>query len=179
LAWATTSRISLCSSPNDRGTLRTSTKRENILLRKGYGFADRRKGKPTTPKTVFAIASLDKQFIAAAILRLEEMGKRKISDPLSRFFDFVPADKSAITLHQVLSHTSDLRNEYWDAHPPMTREQFVRSILCDQSLQSVPGTRWQYSNSGFWMLEEVIARVSGMAYEEFLAKALFAPAGHG
>jgi CubicO group peptidase (beta-lactamase class C family) len=152
---------------------------ETVLLRNGYGFADRRKGTPATADTVFAIASLDKQFIAAAILRLEEMGKLKTSDPLSRFFDFAPPDKAGITLHQVLTHTSGLRNEYWDSHPGMSREQFVRFILCEQKLLAPPGRRWEYSNSGFWMLEEVVARASGMAFEDFLEDALFKPAGMG
>jgi CubicO group peptidase (beta-lactamase class C family) len=148
-----------------------------ILLRKGYGLADRRAGVPATPETAYNIASLDKQFIAAAILRLEELGKLHTSDPLTRFFDFVPAEKKAITLHQLLSHTSGLRNEYWDEHPALSREQFVRLVIADEPLESAPGTEWSYSNSAFIVLEKVIEIASGRSYEQFLHDELFAPAG--
>src|ERR1700694_2928739 len=121
---------------------------ETVLLRKGYGLADRRAHEPATPETAFNIASLDKQFISAAILRLEELRKLKTSDPLGRFFDFVPLDKKDVTLHQVMSHTSGLANEYWDEHPRLTREQFVHFVLAEQKLESKPGTKWGYSNSG-------------------------------
>src|ERR1700682_1866139 len=152
-------------------------RRGEVILRKGYGQADRRAHVPVTPETAFNIASLDKQFISAAILRLEELGKLKTTDTLGQFFDFVPADKKDIPLHQVLSHTSGLQNTYWDKHPTLTREQFVRFILTEQKLESAPGTDWSYSNSGFILLERVIELASGQPYERFLHDALFVPAG--
>jgi CubicO group peptidase (beta-lactamase class C family) len=148
-----------------------------VILRKGYGLADRRARVAATPETVYNIASLDKQFIAAAILRLEELGKLHTSDPLTRFFDFVPDDKKAITLHQLMSQTSGLRNEYWDEHPTLSREQFVHLVLAEQPLESAPGTEWSYSNSAFIVLERVIEVASGRSYEQFLHDELFAPAG--
>jgi CubicO group peptidase (beta-lactamase class C family) len=129
---------------------------DEIILHKGYGFSDRRRDAPNTPSTVFSLASLDKQFIAAAILRLEEMGKLHTTDPIAKFFDFVSEDKSAITLHHILSHTAGLRNEYWDQHPEMNRQAFVRLVLHDQPLLATPGKEWRYSNSGCIVLEEVI-----------------------
>jgi CubicO group peptidase (beta-lactamase class C family) len=148
-----------------------------VLLRKGYGQADRRTQVAASPETAYNIASLDKQFIAAAVLRLEELGKLRTSDPLTRFFDFVPAEKTAITLHQLLSHTSGLRNDYWDEHPTLSREQFVRLVLAEEPLESAPGTAWSYSNSAFIVLERVIEIASGRPYEQFLHDELFAPAG--
>jgi len=148
-----------------------------VILRKGYGLADRRARVAATPETAYNIASLDKQFIAAAILRLEELGKVHTSDPLTRFFDFVPDDKKAITLHQLMSHTSGLRNEYWDEHPTLSREQFVHLVIAEQPLESAPGTEWSYSNSAFIVLERVIEIASGRSYEQFLHDELFAPAG--
>lgn len=150
---------------------------ETVILRKGYGFADRRRALPVTPTTAFDIASLDKQFIAAAILRLEEMGKLRTTDTLDRFFDFVSAEKRGITLHQLLTHTSGLPNAYWDEHAEMTRKEFVRYILRDQPLASPPGKQWRYSNSAFVVLEEIIEQVSGKPYDTFLHEALYLPAG--
>lgn len=150
---------------------------EKVVFRRGYGFADRRRGIPDTPETVFDIASLDKQFIAAAILKLEEMGRLKTSDTLGSFFDFVPADKREITLNQMLSHTSGLENEYWDSFPKLNRPEFVRLLLTERKLESAPGSEWNYSNSGYIILEEIIERVSGKHYEDFLRHAVFKPAG--
>ena len=150
---------------------------KEVLLRKGYGQADRRTHVPASPETAYNIASLDKQFIAAAVLRLEELGKLRTSDPLTRFFDFVPEEKKTITLHQLLSHTSGLRNEYWDEHPTLSREQFVRLVLAEEPLESAPGTAWSYSNSAFIVLERVIELASGRPYEQFLHDELFVPVG--
>ncbi|MBV8519095.1 MAG: beta-lactamase family protein [Acidobacteria bacterium] len=149
---------------------------DEILLRKGYGLADRRARIAATPRTAYNIASLDKQFIAAAILKLEESGKLATTDTLARFFDFAPDDKKNITLHQLLSHTSGLPNDYWDEHAELSREQFVRFVLA-QPLESRPGTEWSYSNSAFIVLERIIELASGVAYERYLHDALFAPAG--
>jgi CubicO group peptidase (beta-lactamase class C family) len=147
-----------------------------IVLRKGYGLADRRAHVAATPETAYNIASLDKQFIAAAILKLEESGKLTTGDKLARFFGFVPDDKKDITLHQLLSHTSGLRNDYWDEHADLSREQFVKFML-SEPLESRPGTEWSYSNSAFIMLERIIEIASGKPYEQYLHDALFAPAG--
>ena len=149
---------------------------ERILLRQGYGLADRQRGIPNRPDTAFNIASLDKQFIAAGILRLEEMGRLRVADTLDRFFDAVPEDKKGITLHQVLSHTAGFPDEYWDEHEEMTRAAFVSSVFT-QPLLAPPGTRWSYASFDYWLLEEVIERASGMPFEAFLRRELFEPPG--
>ena len=147
-----------------------------ILLRKGYGLADRRARVPAAPQTAYNIASLDKQFIAAAILKLEESGKLRTDDRLTRFFDFVPTDKREITLHQLLSHTSGLRNDYWDEHADLSREEFVKFVL-SEPLEGSPGAAWSYSNSAFIVLERIIEIASGISYEHYLHDTLFTPAG--
>jgi len=150
---------------------------EDVLLRKGYGLADKKRGIANRSDTAFNIASLDKQFIAAGILRLEEMGKLSVSDPISRFFDFVPDDKKNITLHQVLTHTAGFSDEYWDEHPELTRAEFIRWVVTERKLLASPGKEWSYASFDYWLLEEVIERASGMPFEEFLNRELFAPAG--
>ena len=157
------------------GTVLVSRGKE-VLVRSAFGYADRKQGVLNTPETVFNLASLDKQFIAAAVLRLQELGKLHTTDTLKKFFDFVPEEKSAISVHQLLSHTAGLKNDYWDEHPAMDKPAFVRFVIKDQALQSAPGKQWLYSNSGFVVLEEIIARASGKPYETFLQEALFAPA---
>jgi CubicO group peptidase (beta-lactamase class C family) len=154
-----------------------AAKGEDVILEKAYGLSDRRRGIPNTTSTVFSLASLDKQFIAAAVLRLEELGKLKTSDSIAKFFDFVPPEKSAVTLHTLLSNTSGLPNDYWDQHPQMDRPAFVRFVLHDRPLVAPPAESWLYSNSGFVVLEEVVERVSGKPFDVFLQEAIFDPAG--
>ena len=152
-------------------------KGDQVLLRKGYGLIDRKRTLPVTPETVFSIASLDKQFIAACILKLEEAGKLKVTDSITKFFDFVPDDKKAITVHQLLSHTSGIPDDYWDEHKELLRAEYVRYVLNNLKLESQPNTNGSYTNAGFIILEEIIARVSGKPYEKFIQEAIFRPAG--
>lgn len=149
---------------------------DSVVFRKAYGLADRRKGIANTPETAFNIASLDKQFIAAGILRLEEMGKLRTTDTLDRFFDSVPEDKKAITLHQVLSHTAGFPDEYWDEHETLSRADFIALVL-RKPLESPPGTAWSYASFDYWLLEEVIERVAKMPFEQFLRREFFDPLG--
>ena len=150
---------------------------DEVLLRKGYGLADRKRGIPNRSDTAFNISSLDKQFIAAGILRLEELGKLSTGDPLARFFDFAPDDKKNITLHQVLTHSAGFSDEYWDQHPELTRAEFIKWVLTQRPLESPPGKEWSYVTFDYWLLEEVIERASGMPFEQFLRRELFEPAG--
>jgi CubicO group peptidase (beta-lactamase class C family) len=86
-------------------------KEGETLLHKGYGFADRENSTPNAKETVFDIGSITKQFTAAAIMKLEMQGKLNTNDLLSKYLPDVPADKTGITLHQVLTHTAGLRNK--------------------------------------------------------------------
>ena len=149
-----------------------------VVLRKGYGSTDRYTGgAPNRPDTAFNIASLDKQFIAAGILRLEELGKLKTTDTLARFFPNAPDDKKAITLHQVLTHTAGFPDEYWDSYETLTRAQFIEKILKEKALVSAPGKEMSYASFDYWLLEEVIERASGMPFEQFLRREFFDPLG--
>jgi len=146
-----------------------------VVLHKGYGLSDRARYVPVTTETVFDIASITKQFTAAAILRLEIDGKLKTTDTISRFFPNTPEDKSAITLHQLLTHTSGLQ-AVLDGNQPVNRDQFIEGML-KSPLNSKPGERFAYSNAGFTLLAAIIETVSGKSYEAFLTEQLFKPAG--
>ena len=79
-----------------------------MIISKGYGFSDQEKKIYNTPKTIFDIGSITKQFTATAILKLEMQGKLSTDDSLAKYFDQVPADKANITLHDLLRHQSGL-----------------------------------------------------------------------
>ena len=146
------------------------------LLNKGYGYADWAAARPMTPDTVFDTGSVSKQFTAAAILKLEEMGKLRVEDPITRFLPDVPADKRGITLHHLLTHTSGFGLEVREAADAPTRERMV-AITLGAKLQTRPGEAYDYSNAGYSLLGAVVEIASGEAYEPFLRRHLWSPSG--
>lgn len=147
-----------------------------VVLHKGYGLADREKKIPYTPETVFDIGSITKQFTGAAILKLEMAGKLQTTDPITKYFDGVPADKQAITLHHLLTHSAGLEDGFGGDYEEMPRDVLVQKALASKLLWA-PGTRYRYSNAGYSLLGAVVEKVSGQPYETFLHEQLFKPAG--
>jgi len=154
-----------------------------ILLRDGYGWADEKRQIPNTPETIFDIGSITKVFTAVAIMQLEEKGKLKTSDPITKYFREVPSDKSAISLHHLLTHTSGLEHEdFYDQSPEQIRlilrdrEKFIHRILSFPPAFK-PGERRLYSNFGFSFLAAIVEQLSGKSYEEYLRDNIFKPAG--
>ena len=153
-------------------------KEGKVILHNGYGLADREKNIPVNKDTVFCIGSITKRFTRAAILKLEEQGKLKRSDPLSKFFEDIPADKKDVTVEQVLEHTAGF-HEYHDTKgdfEEMDRKKALNIIL-NQKLRFEPGSRQAYSNSGYTLLAVLIELVSGQPYPTYLKENLFKPAG--
>jgi CubicO group peptidase (beta-lactamase class C family) len=157
------------------GTVLVARKGE-ILLNKGYGLADKRKGIPCTADTVFDLGSITKQFTAAAILKLEAEGKLSVGDPITRYFEDVPQDKKGITLHHLLTHTAGLLHGYGADYEPAMRDETMKLIL-DTPLIFRPGEEWSYSNGGFSMLGAIIEKLTGLGYEEYLRESFFKPLG--
>jgi CubicO group peptidase (beta-lactamase class C family) len=147
-----------------------------VLLNKGYGLADRGSRRAYTADTLFDIASISKQFTAAGILRLEMAGKLKVEDTLGKFFPEAPADKAAITLHQLLTHTSGLRDTFGEEYAPVSRAELMRRVFASQLL-GPPGRRYRYSNGGYSVLAAVLEVASGGTYEDWLRAQVFTPAG--
>jgi CubicO group peptidase (beta-lactamase class C family) len=126
--------------------------------------------------TVYDLMSMTKQFTAAAILKLEMQGRLRTSDPIGRYVGPVPEDKRAITLHQLLTHTSGLTEALGDDYDVLSREQMLAEALSSR-LRTTPGREFHYSNVGYGILAAIIERVSGLGYEQFLATHLLRPAG--
>ena len=154
---------------------------DRVLLRKAYGSADpsgpAASEHPVRTDSVFTVGSITKQFTAAAIMKLVMQGRVRTDDPIHEYFEDVPEDKRAITLHHLLTHTAGLRSDFAETDFELVdREEYARRALHSQ-LASKPGERYRYSNSGFSLLAAVVEKVSGLTYEEFLRKELFEPAG--
>jgi CubicO group peptidase (beta-lactamase class C family) len=151
--------------------------------RVAVGGADLEQGRAVTPTTAFHAASLSKQVTAFAVLLLEEDGALSVDDPLARH---VPeaAHLGPITLRQLLNHTSGLRDQWtllgaagWRNEDLVTDEQALRMVLAQRGGNFAPGTAYQYNNSGYTLLAEVVRRRSGMSLAAFAKKRIFEPLG--
>ena len=138
--------------------------------------ADRAKHVPARCDTAYDIGSITKQFTAAAILKLQMMGRLGISDRIDRFIDGVPPDKRVITINDLLTMTSGLTDSLGGDYQPLSREQMLTEAMRSRLL-STPGSTWHYSNVSYSILAAIIEKASGLGYEQFLARYLFRPAG--
>jgi CubicO group peptidase (beta-lactamase class C family) len=151
-------------------------KGEEVLLRNAYGLANREEQLAPTPETPFCIGSLTKQFTAAAILHLATQDKLQFSDSIAAYFPDTPADKSAITIHHLLTHTAGLEDIFGDDYELVSRDWIVDQAL-NSSLLWEPGHQYQYSNAGYSLLGAITELVSGQPYERYLHEHLLQPAG--
>ncbi|MBI3403855.1 MAG: serine hydrolase [Acidobacteria bacterium] len=148
-----------------------------ILLSKGYGFANRAKKIPFTADTVSNIGSIVKQFTGAAIMKLEMQGKLNTNDPIGKYLPNVPPDKSEITIHHLLTHSAGFRGDFGGRDDEaIGRDDLVKKVLA-APLKSKPGEHFEYSNEGFSLAAAIVEIVSGKTYEQFLYENLFKPAG--
>lgn len=162
--------------PEQAGGTAIAARDGKIVTCKGFGMADRAKRVRADCDTVYDVMSITKQFTAAAILKLETMGKLRVTDPLSRFVGPVPEDKRGITLDHLLTHTAGLVDGLGGDYDVLSREEMLRRGLSSR-LRSAPGRKHRYSNLGYSILAAVVEKASGMGYEAFLATRLFRPAG--
>ncbi|HTF63266.1 MAG TPA: serine hydrolase domain-containing protein, partial [Edaphobacter sp.] len=152
------------------------------LIDQGYGSADLEWNIPNDPSTKFRLGSITKQFTAASILLLQERGKLNIDDPISKYMPDAPAAWSKVTIYNVLTHTSgipsftsfpDYRSTEWkDTNPTELVARFR-----DKPLEFEPGTKFNYSNSGYVLLGYLIEKISGQTYADFLQQNIFTPLG--
>jgi CubicO group peptidase (beta-lactamase class C family) len=147
-----------------------------VVISEGYGYSDVQEGRKNSARTVFDIGSITKQFTAAAIMKLEMAGKLSTEDRLSKYFTNVPADKSEITIHQILRHSSGLISTVGRDYDRISEGAFIDSVM-RSPLRFRPGTAFSYSNIGYSLLGMIVEKVSGMSYERFLYQNLWRPAG--
>jgi CubicO group peptidase (beta-lactamase class C family) len=149
---------------------------DTILLHQAYGIANIPDQIPNYTSTLFSTGSVTKQFTAAAIVYLESRGKLSTDDSIDKFFINVPPDKSEITIHHLLSHTSGLAHAYGSDEDSIGRDLFIANVLA-QPLEFEPGEQYAYSNAGYSLLAAIIEIVSDENYEAFLQENLFKPLG--
>jgi CubicO group peptidase (beta-lactamase class C family) len=148
-----------------------------LIFQRGYGYANLEWQIPFTPDTRFRIGSLSKQFTAAAILLLQQDGKLKTSDPISRFYPNSPATWSDITLRNLLAHTSGIPDVDFSLvlkYSPHTPEELMKGIP-EKPLEFQPGTKAEYANINYMLLGRVIEQASGAPYCRFLQERILRP----
>jgi CubicO group peptidase (beta-lactamase class C family) len=157
------------------------TRGDQVLFDKSYGYANLEWNTPFTEDAKFRLGSLTKQFTAASILLLQERGKLKTTDLISRYLDDSPAAWNKITLRNLLTHSSGIPNftdvpDYGSkiALLPTTPDKEYLSFH-DKPLDFQPGVKFSYSNSNYLLLGMIIEKVSGMKYSNFLQQNLFGP----
>ncbi len=143
-----------------------------VIYKKAFGMADREWNVANTMNTKFRIGSVTKQFTATCILQLAEQGKLNIDDKLSKYIPDYPKGDS-ITIHMLLSHTSGIKNytelsEFWPkAVLPLSTDSMI-ALFKNQPLDFSPGTKWNYSNSGFFLLGVIVEKASGKKFNDYL-----------
>src|SRR5688500_8376152 len=155
-----------------------------IEYARGYGMADVQAGVPITPRTIFDIGSTSKQFTAAAVLLLAQQGKLSLDDDVRRHIPELPQYQKPITIRHLLHHTSGLRDYIGlltlggaNTEGHTTAKQALDAIVRQKALNFEPGAEFLYSNSGYFLLSQIVERVSGKSMRAFAQENLFAPLG--
>jgi CubicO group peptidase (beta-lactamase class C family) len=153
------------------------------IFKKAYGLANKNRNAVNDTETKFNIGSMNKMFTAVAVAQLAERGKLSFDDTISKHLPNYPhktvADK--VTIHQLLTHTSGLgnyQNEKFLAQ--LDRVKTVADLLpffANEPLTFEPGTKWEYSNSGYVVLGLIIEKASGQNYFDYVRENIFKPAG--
>ena len=155
---------------------------DSILLQKGYGYRDAQKQIPHDSSSLFQIGSLSKSFTAICILQLQEQGRLRLSDKLSRYFPFYKIG-SEVTIENLLSHTGGIweyskddafMNSIYSGH--LTQAAFWE-LVGKKPLDFTPGTEFSYSNTGYMMLGYLIEKVTGRTYWQVVREGIFNKAG--
>lgn len=160
-------------------------KGSNVLLTDFAGEASKAFHVPNTIDTKFNLGSMNKMFTSVAVARLVESGKLSFDDPIGKWVDetWLPKDvTSKITVRHLITHTSGLGSYFNEAYQESSRALFrklddYKPLIKDDKPAFTPGERFQYSNTGMFLLGVVIEKVTGEDYFEHIRKAIYAPAG--
>ena len=153
-----------------------------VLLARGYGTANLEHSVAVTPETVFHIASISKNILAAVVLQLVDEGKLRLDDDITKYVPEAPTLGHHVTVRQLLNHTSgiysftSLPDAANNERLELTHEQ-VLGLIKDKPFEFEPGTRWRYDNSAFYIAGMVVERVTKQEYGAYVREHVFKPLG--
>lgn len=151
-------------------------KKGEIIYKEAFGLANMEWNFPNTVDTKFRIGSLTKQFTSAAILQLAEAGKLSLQDPLSKYVKNFPKSDS-VTIHMLLNHTSGIKSYTNMAKfrnvltAPLSKDSII-NFFKNEPYDFSPGTKYNYNNSGYFLLGYIIEKVSGQSYSNYISQHL-------
>jgi len=157
---------------------------DTLIYAKGYGMANLDYGVPITTQTIFEMGSVSKQFTAYAIVLLAKQGKLSLDDDIHKYLPWVPDFEKKITISNLLYHTSGIRD--YDQllsiagttqEDVITREHVIKVLNKQQTLNFDPGEQYIYSNSGYFLLGEIVHTVTGKTLRQFTDSVIFKPLG--
>lgn len=165
------------AAPGTPGCAVAASLHGKVVVNRAYGSADLERDVPIATSTVFDAGSLVKQFVAASTLILVEEGRLSLADDVHKYVPELPDYGHRITLDHLLTHTSGIRD--WTGMLPLAERKVdaLTMTLRQRGLNFAPGEEWAYSNGGYVLLKEIVARTSGMSFAEFSRKRLFEPLG--
>ncbi|ATB41287.1 hypothetical protein CYFUS_006752 [Cystobacter fuscus] len=172
------------NSPSSPGCALGIYQDGRVLYSRGYGMADLNQATPITPTTLFDVGSVSKQFTAASVVLLANEGKLALTDDIRKYLPEIPDYGTPITVDHLLHHTSGLRDynqllffkgyHYED----FTDDDDALDVIARQrALKFKPGTRFEYSNTGYFLAALIVKRVTGKSLAEFARERLFQPLG--
>ena len=153
-----------------------------INYKKAFGTANLELNTPMQVDNVFWVASIGKQFTAVAILQLMEQGKLNLQDEITKFIPDYPTHGNKITIEHLLTHTSGIHNfsGMEDPEKKLTTDCTPNEVIDffkNLPMRFAPGTKWEYSNSGYFLLGFIIEKITGKPYSEYLEENFFKPLG--
>jgi len=169
-------------SLNGAGATVLVSRQGEIIYNKAFGLANVELDVPMETDHVFRIGSITKQFTAIAILQLMEQGKLSLQDEITRFIPDYPLQGAKITIENLLTHTSGIR-DYTSMKDTLQRGKldFKPEAMIDyfknQPMRFAPGTRYEYSNSNYFLLGYIIEMITGETYPQYLVNHIFRPLG--
>lgn len=170
-------RIFSWATPGSPGCSVAAAHNGARVIDRAYGLADLETQIPITPDTLFDAGSVVKQFVAASVLLLAEDGRLTLTDDIRTHIPELPDPGHTVTIDHLLTHTSGVRD--WTGILPLASGEpdALAITLRQRGLNFAPGSEWQYSNGGYVLAKELVARVSGMPFGEFARTRLFEPFG--
>ena len=155
-------------------------KNEKIVYNSQIGFADFKKETPLNKSSIFQLASVSKQFTAAAIMLLKERNQIKLTDTVNRYFPEFPYQH--VTIKNLLNHTAGLPKYFWVAEHKWQQEKAptnteMMELLASSNVQRFfkPGRNFDYSNTGYFVLASIVEKISGTSFSSFLKRNIFEP----